>query len=58
MSNMRPVPKPKSWRSDAYLAFVREHPCLFCGAGSVVHHVRELSSEKVCGGVGIKEVGI
>jgi len=33
------VPKPKTFRSDKYLVFIREHPCLVCGnPRTVAHH--------------------
>lgn len=35
----RPVPKPVTLRSEAYLAYVRKHPCCLCGASpSEAHH--------------------
>lgn len=35
----RPVPKPVTLRSEPYLAYVRKHPCCFCGNGpSEAHH--------------------
>ena len=39
-SSFRPVPKPVTLTSPAYLAFVREHPCCVCGAPgpSEPHH--------------------
>ena len=38
-SGMRPVPKPVTLRSEPYLAYVRKHPCCFCGNGpSEAHH--------------------
>lgn len=36
---LRPVPKPVTLRSEPYLAYVRKHPCCFCGNGpSEAHH--------------------
>ena len=36
---VRPVPKPVTLRSEAYLAYVRKHPCCLCGASpSEAHH--------------------
>ena len=38
-STLRPVPKPVTLRSEAYLAYVRKHPCCLCGASpSEAHH--------------------
>ena len=35
-----PVPKPKKYRNNLYLAHVRRRPCLVCGSPVVdVHHV-------------------
>ena len=31
-------PKPQSWRSKKYLAFVRTLPCIKCGGKSEAHH--------------------
>ncbi len=37
--SLRPVPKPVTLRSEPYLAYVRKHPCCFCGNGpSEAHH--------------------
>ena len=35
---MTPCPKDKTWRSEAYLKFIRSKPCLACGAGAQAHH--------------------
>lgn len=33
-------PKPKTFRSERYLAFIRRHPCVICGNPETVpHHV-------------------
>lgn len=34
------IPKPRVYRDEAYLAFIRAHPCLKCGRGAPVeaHH--------------------
>ena len=39
-SGMRPVPKPVTLTSPAYLAYVRKHPCCLCGRseGIEAHH--------------------
>ena len=38
-SGLRPVPKPVTLTSPAYLAYVRKHPCCLCGASpSEAHH--------------------
>lgn len=34
---LRPVPKPTTARSLAYLAHVRRHPCCSCGATEAIH---------------------
>ena len=37
--SLRPVPKPVTLTSPAYLAYVRKHPCCLCGASpSEAHH--------------------
>ncbi len=44
--NMRPVPKPRAFRSKKYLAFVREHECCYCHAypPSEAHHFGDKNS--------------
>lgn len=39
--------KPKTYRSDPYLSFIRNQPCALCGDKSDAHHVDT-------GGTGIK----
>jgi len=32
-------PKPKTYRSNKYLSFIRQHPCLMCGNPlTIAHH--------------------
>ena len=40
LHGLRPVPKPVTLTSPAYLAYVRKHPCCLCGAPgpSEAHH--------------------
>jgi hypothetical protein len=36
---MAPQPKPRTWRSEKYKAFIRQKPCCICGGrGGVAHH--------------------
>jgi len=48
---LRPVPKPVTLASPAYLAYVRKHPCCFCGATEGVvpshwgHHGASMSKK-------------
>jgi len=50
-SSFRPVPKPVTLTSPAYLAYVRKHPCCFCGATEGVvpshwgHHGASMSKK-------------
>lgn len=50
VADLRPVPKPTSrLRSDAYLAFVRRHPCASCGTpapSDASHHGRRGVGQK------------
>ena len=36
---MRPDPKPTTWKSTKYEAYIRSIPCLLCGYPSECHHV-------------------
>ena len=47
---IHPVPKPKTYRSKKYLAFIRTKPCIKCGNTETVAHHEPLHS----GGKGIK----
>ena len=47
---MIPVPKPKTYRSKKYLAFIRDHRCIVCGYDQTVPHHEPLGA----GGKGIK----
>lgn len=35
-------PKPKTYRSEKYLSFIRQHPCLICGNPETVPHHESL----------------
>ena len=43
-------PKPKTYRSKKYLAFIRDHRCIVCGYDQTVAHHEPLGA----GGKGIK----
>lgn len=43
-------PKHKRWKSEKYLKFIREQPCIICGQRAEPHHVRMNSNA----GTGIK----
>jgi len=36
---MTEFPKPKTYKSKKYLAFIRRHPCFVCGRKAEPHHV-------------------
>lgn len=52
MNFFNPQPKEKTWRSPAYLAWIRKQPCAKCGhpGPCEAHHERYLGN----GGTGLK----
>lgn len=50
MNNFSPQPKPTTWRSKKYIAWVKEQPCVSCGApADDPHHLTGLGG---MGGMG------
>ena len=39
---MNPIPKPKTYRSEKYLKFIRSKRCPYCSQKAEPHHVRRL----------------